>query len=309
MSSRDRSKGYRAPQANGSKDAPARPGLLGGLFAPRAAAVTSMPGIGSSIARGFTAVVTSPVLVVAIPLLVVVEWFVALALGYQGPFTQFAGALAIPPFVTLYDNGLSTALFGPGLGRELILAFVLVRAIVLGLLTAAVVQQLDQDRVDQTALRRGLLVIPTAFAVGIISMLFVTAASLVAAFLVGLGSVVALAGLVFAVYLFVFAPIMVAAERRSMPEALSRSLRAGRMPGAGNLAFAALYVLISFIFLQLGLSLARLGVNPTFADWAFVLLANLVQVVFLASFAFRYLSVTDEVPAAPEPRQRGSRRR
>ena len=43
-----------------------------------------------------------------------------------------------------------------------------------------------------------------------------------------------------------------------------------------------------------------LGVNPTVAAWAMVLVANLLHVV-MGDGPFRYLSVADEVPqAAPE---------
>ena len=74
------------------------------------------------------------------------------------------------------------------------------------------------------------------------------------------------------------------------------------MPGAGNLTLAAIYV---------GLDRAPgrpepgsdLGVNPTVAAWAMVLVANLLHVVMQATVAFRYLSVADEVPQAAPRRQ------
>jgi hypothetical protein len=42
-----------------------------------------------------------------------------------------------------------------------------------------------------------------------------------------------------------------------------------------------------------------MGVNPTIGAWLFVLVINLLHVVLLAAFAFRYLSVAHEVPEPP----------
>ena len=139
-------------------------------------------------------------------------------------------------------------------------------------------------------------------------MALITFSSILLAFLgSGIGFLLQIATLVITVYLFVFAPIMAAAEGRSMPESLSRSIRAARMPGAGNLTIASLYTILSVVVLLVTGRPDHLGVNPTAGEWVFVLIANLCQVVFLATFAFRYLSVTDEVPAAPEPKRRGAR--
>ena len=119
-----------------------------------------------------------------------------------------------------------------------------------------------------------------------------------------------MAGLVFGVYLFVFAPIMAAAEGRGMAESLSRGIRSARIPGAGNLLMAALYVFPSVALLVAqGQSGTVLNVNPTVGAWVFVILANLLHLTFMATFAFRYLSISDDVPDAPEPRARRSRTR
>ena len=45
-----------------------------------------------------------------------------------------------------------------------------------------------------------------------------------------------------------------------------------------------------------------MSVNPTVGAWVFVILANLMHLTFMATFAFRYLSISDGVPDAPELR-------
>ena len=81
------------------------------------------------------------------------------------------------------------------------------------------------------------------------------------------------------------------------------------MPGAGNLTFALIYVILAFVITALPFVPGHIvGVNPTAGAWVFVLLVNVVHVVFLATFAFRYLSIADEVPEAPV-RERPARRR
>ena len=78
---------------------------------------------------------------------------------------------------------------------------------------------------------------------------------------------------------------------------MSRSIRAGRMPGAGNLGFAVLYVIPTIALLVApGKPGSDIGVNPTIGAWVFVLAINLLQISMLAAFSFRYLSIADEVP-------------
>lgn len=305
---------FRAPQSNGASadvSAPRR-GLLGGLLAPRARVDTSMPKIPSSLWRGLIAVVSSPVLVISVPVLVLVEWASAVALGFQGPFSVMGSALALPPVGTVFDGGLATALFGAQAGLVMLVAFVALRALILSFLIAAVVQKLDEDHVSGAAVRRGLRIIPTTLAVGLTDMFILTVSSIFVQILGGaIGLLLQIGALVAALYLLVFAPVIAASEHRGMPESLGKSIRAARMPGAGNLAFAAIYVIPAIVISVVpGLPGKLVGVNPTVGAWAFVIVVNLVQVVFLATFAFRYLSIADEVPEAPvreRPARRGRR--
>jgi hypothetical protein len=303
---------FRAPQSNGASAdvTPQRRGLLGGLLTPRARVDTSMPKIPMSLWRGFIAVVSSPVLVLAVPLILLVEWVGAVAVGFQGPFSVMGSALALPPVGTVFDGGLATSVFGAQAGLIMLVAFVVLRALILSFLTAGVVQKLDEDRITGTAFRTGLRIIPTTLAVGITDMFILTISSILVTILGGaIGLLLQIGALVIALYLLVFAPVIAASEHRGMPESLGKAIRSGRMPGAGNLAFAALYAIPAIVISVIpGLPGKLVGVNPTVGAWAFVIVANLVQVVFLATFAFRYLSIADEVPEAPV-RERPARKR
>lgn len=304
---------YRAPASRTAEaDAgPQRRGLFGGMLAPRRVGTSSMPRIPASLARGAVAVLSSPALLVAVPLILFVEWIVAVALGFQGPFSVFASALAVPPVGTGFDGGLATSLYGAQQGLVLLLGFVVLRAVLLSVLLAVIVQILDEDRVDVSAVPRGLRIVPTSLAVGILNMFILTVSSILVQILGGgIGLLLQIGALVGALYLFVFAPVMAVAEGRSMPESVARSIRAARIPGSGNLAMAAIYVIPAIAVTVLpGIPGKLIGVNPTVGAWVFVIVANVVQLIFMATFAFRYLSTTAEVPEAPEPRARGGRRR
>jgi hypothetical protein len=302
---------YRAPSTNGSQgSAPAPRRGLSGLLAPRVPTDTPMPKIPISLARGLVAVLSSPVLLVAIPVAVLLEWLVVVAVGFQGPFSLFAHALAIPPIGTAFDASMSTAIFGGQGGLLYIIVFAVFRAVVMAIITVAIVQVLDDGKVSASALPRGLRILPVTLAVGFMNMGILTLATVLLQFVGGIGLLLDMAGLVLGLYLFVFAPIMAAAEGRGMAESLSRGIRAARIPGAGNLLMASLYVFpsVALLFTQ-GQFGARLGVNPTAGAWVFVIVINVMHLVFLATFAFRYLSVSADVPDAPEPRARGARRR
>jgi amino acid transporter len=98
--------------------------------------------------------------------------------------------------------------------------------------------------------------------------------------------------------------VIAASETRRLADSMGRSMRAARMPGAGNLTLAAIYVFLSFVVLAVvpwpG---SQLGVNPTVAAWVVVLVANLLHIAVQAAVAFRYLSVAGEVPEAGPKRR------
>jgi hypothetical protein len=231
-----------------------------------------------------------------------VVWLVLIAAGYQGPFAPLANVLALPPIGTSVDASLATSLFGLQGGLYWIIAFLAARAIALALLTAAVVEALEDGRVTSASLRRALRALPVTFATCIIGVGILTLSSFFGPLLgPGFGILLQVGALVVGMYLFTFAPIIAVDEGRTMPESIGRSIRAARMPGAGNLALAALYVVPSIaVIVAPGKPGNLIGVNPTSGAWVFALLVSLLHVALLASFAFRYLSVAHEVPEPPE---------
>ena len=301
-------------RATTTREPAPRRGLLDSIFAPRAAASTSMPRIRSSLARGVTVVAATPVLAAGAIAVTVFEWLVALALGYQGPFALFVSALALPPVGTSFDATLSTSLFGLQGGFIAILGFVAFRAIAQALIVGAVVDVLHGSRLGRWTLVRAVRTFPAALAVNLAGVGLLTLASILAPMLgPAFGLLIQMAALVGGVYLLGFAPVIAAEEGRKLPDTMGRSIRAARMPGAGNLTLAAIYVVASIALLVApGKPGSDLGVNPTVGAWVLVLVANLLHVVMQATLAFRYLSIADEVPEpaprrSPEPRARGRR--
>jgi hypothetical protein len=308
MSNKRRKKSRPAPRPSGYRDpkpaaAPARKrGILDSMFAPRVPGSTSMPRVRASLTRGVVTVLGSPALVVAPMLYLLLAWSVLIATGYQGPFAPLANLLALPPIGTVIDASLATSLFGFQAGLYWIVAFVAVRAIGLALFTAAVVESLEDGRVTRACLGRGLRALPVTFAACIIGIGIFTLSSFFGPLLgPGLGILLQVGALVVGTYLFTFAPIIAVDERRSVPVSLTRSIRAARIPGAGNLALAALYVVPSIaVIVGPGEPGSLIGVNPPTGAWVFAILINLLHMALLATFAFRYLSVAHEVPEPPQ---------
>lgn len=294
-----RPSGYRNP-----RPAPAperRRGLLDSLFAPRGQGSTSMPKIRTAVARGVVTVIATPGLIATPIVLALAYWLVLVAFGYQGPLAPLANLLALPPVGTSLDATLATSLFGIQAGLYGILVFIAVRAIVLAFLTSAVVEVLDRGRLTAGCLRPGVRALPVAFAVSIIGVGILTAASIAGPILgPGIGILVQVGGLIIGLDFFVFAPVIAVSEGRSMPDSLARSVRAARMPGAGNLTLAALYVVASVaVIVAPGKPGNLIAVNPTVGAWLFMLLVNLLHLALLGAFAFRYLSIAHEVRDAP----------
>jgi hypothetical protein len=308
MSNKRKKRSRPAPRPSGYRDprpspAPARRrGILDSMFAPRVPGSTSMPRVRTAITRGVVTVLGSPALVVVPVLYVLLVWLALIAAGYQGPFAPLANLLALPPIGTSLDASLATSLFGLQGGLFGIIIFLAARAVALALLTAAVVEALEEGRVTRAGLRRALRALPVTFAVCIIGVGILTLSSFFGPLLgPGFGILLQVGALVVGLYLFTFAPIIAVDEGRTMPESLARSVRAARIPGSGSLMLAALYVVPSIaVIVAPGKPGNLIGVNPTIGAWAFALLIDLLHVALLATFAFRYLSVAHEVPEPPE---------
>jgi hypothetical protein len=304
-----RSSGYREPQP-AAEAVPTRRGLLDGLFAPRSREPSPAPRVGASLLRGISATLSGPAILLAVPLAIAAEWLILIALGYQGPFSTLSSALALPPIGTVIDGNLAATVFGLAGGQVAILAFMVIRALLLSAFAALLVEVLEDGRVTRAAAGRAVRAVPVALLVNVAALSLLLISGYLGVLLgPGLALLLQMAALVGGVYLFAAAPAIAAAERRSVSDAVMRSVRSARMPGSGSLTLAALYAVPALAFAFVPKPGMDVGVNPSPAAWAFAIVANLLHVAVLGAFAFRYLAVSDAVQEAPprQRRQRGAR--
>lgn len=307
---REPSGGYRTPPA--AEEAPRR-GFLDSLFSSAPPGSTPFPRILPSLGRGALITVSTPVLLIGVPVLLLAEWLVAVVLGYQGPFITMQLALALPPLGTVFDTTIAGAVSGGvGLGGLVsVFGLLLWRAVLLSVLATVLVERLRTGSVTLWSLRRALRVLPLAIGVNLMSLFVLIVANVAAAFLgSGLQSLVSVGALAVGVYLAAYITTVAADEDRTQSDTARRALRMARQPGAGNLWLAALYVLVNFILLVLPLPGGLVGVNPSIAAWAVTIALNVLHVVVAAAYAYRYLVAAPEVDDAPAPRrERAARRR
>ncbi len=307
---------YREPRR---QEPEPRRGFLDRL-APRPPGTSPMPRIRTSIARGSTIVLATPLLLAAMPVVVLVEWIVLVALGFQGPFALLGATFAAPPISTFLDVSLASVVFTQvgrsGIGAAVspfiaIAVFLAISAALQAIVTTAAVERLRTGAVTSWAPRRALRVLPITIGVGVANLGALIAAQFGQALGAGIGLLIAVGILMAGVYLLAFAPAIAADEDRLFSATMSKAVRAARMPGSNNLLFAALYVVPSIAFFSatgLGtLPGSTIDVNPSVGAWVTAILVNLLQMVVVATFAFRYLAVADVVPDAPPAPARARR--
>ena len=290
MSARSRGKSASTP--------PSRRGLFSGMSAPP---MDSMPRMRTSFTRGLAGTWSSPLIVGSLLVWLMVEWLVIVALGYPGPFALLAHVSAPTPLSTFTDLSLSTGVLGVRQGLLFVFGTAAVHSVWFSLLVGLAIETIESGTATRWGAIRGLRAFPVVFALHVIGVAVVFAAQIVAAIGgTGLALIIQMAALVLATWVFAFAPVIAVTEHRRLMDCLSRSIRAARMPGSGNLTFAAIYVVPIFAtFLSPGLPGVLLDVNPPYAAWIYVVLMNLLHVAIVAAFALRYLAVADEVPDAP----------
>ncbi len=299
-------------RSRGNKGAPvpARRGLLSGMSAPP---MDSMPKMRTAFTRGLAATWSSPLIVGSLLVWLLAEWLVVIALGYPGPFALLAHVSAPTPLSTFTDLSLSTGVLGVRQGLLFVFATAAVHALWFSVVVGMAIEALESGTATRWGAVRGLRAFPVVFALHVIGVAVVFGAQIVAAIGgTGLALIIQMAALVVATWVFAFAPAIAVTEHRKLFDCLGRSVRAARMPGSGNLTFAAIYVVPIFAtFLSPGLPGVLLDVNPPYTAWIYVVLMNLLHIAIVAAFALRYLAVADEVPDAPvrAVRERGGGRR
>jgi len=268
-----------------------------------------MPKIATSITRGLATILATPALVAAVPVVIMIEWLVLLAFGFQGQFTILGATFAIPPISTFADWWLASNLFssvgakGPGAALAPITgitAFLVVHAALQAIVTTLAVERMRTGSVSIWSIRRGIHVWPVTLAIAVVNLGVLIAAFFVQILGGGIGFVLAVGFLVAGVYLFAFAPAISADEDLSLSVTISKAVRAARLPGSNNLTLAVLYAVPSFALLLAPLPGSLIGVNPSAGAWAASILINVLQMAATAMFAFRYLAIGASVAdAAP----------
>jgi hypothetical protein len=273
------------------------------------------PGILASLRAGLLAVTTAPLLL-AIPFVFVFLLWTALVLsGLQVPPSGLVDAMGIPPISTVFDFGVSQAIFGYA-PSSLFLAFVIAvaRAVVLAILAGLIIDVLEGSRPSMYGLLRGIRAIPTVIAV---NFLIITATVFGTQLFVLLGPGLSLLGslavLIGGLYFLVFAPASAVREGQGVQESIRRSGRAARLrfPGGSHLIMVMIYFLVGLPLLLFAAGRVPGGsdatANPSIAVWALVLVATFVHMVFLAAFFARFMGIEPEIPDKPVRRTRPAR--
>lgn len=233
-----------------------------------------------------------------------VEWLIVVALGYPGPFALLAHVGAPAPLSTTTDLSVSIGILGVGRGLPLVVVPASVHALWHSIVVGLALETIETGRASRWGAIRGLRAFPVAFAIHVIGIAVLFTSSIVA----GIGGegfsfIIQPAILVLAVWALAFAPVIAITERRRVLDCLGRAIRAARLPGSGNLTFAALYVVpwfAAYVATIVGsVPGSELDVNPRYSAWVFVVVIGLVHAAVLAALSMRYLAIADDVPDAP----------
>ena len=263
----------------------------------------AMPRIRIAFGRGLLATGSSPVIVGLTLGWLLVEWLVLVAVGYPGPIAFLAHISAVPPLSTNTDLSVTIGIFGIR-GLPLVFGVGGVHATWLAVVSGLAVDAIETGTPTRWGAVRGLRAFPVAFSLHVIGIGVLFASQFLLSLGGGsLGLLLLVAALVVAVWAFAFAPVIAITEHRRIIDCLGRALRAARMPGSGNLTFAALYVIPVFATLILiPVPGSLLDVSPSYTAWIFVVGMNLLHAAVLGALAMRYLSIADDVPEAPARR-------
>jgi hypothetical protein len=269
-----------------------------------------LPPIGQSIGRGALAIATQPALVLAPILIAGIVWLVLVALGFEGAPNRLVDVLAMPPVSTYFDLGTGASRFGVGQPFLVFLGVaIVIRTVVYSLLSGLILESLEDGRISWYGLLRGIAAIPTVLVVHVMSFSLIVVGNLIFPILgAGLGFLGSVSALVAGVFFLGFAPTAAIRERRPVTESIRRSGRAAMLPGGRHLVFCSLYF---FLALPVAVGFApgggRVTANPSLAAWIFVFLTNVMHLVFMAAFAYRWVIAEPAVPEEPVKRRQPAR--
>jgi hypothetical protein len=264
----------------------------------------------SETMRAAAAALGAVPLLVVVPLVaVVLLWLLLIAVGLDHVPAGMIDIMAIPPISSLFDiNLVLGTLRNPGAaGVAVLFGVIAFRAIVWAALVALILDALRGERPSSVSVAVAIRALPATLAYLVANLAAFFLLQVLSVFLANLGLLLSMFGFVATLYFLTFTPVAAAAEKIPFREAMRRSAVAARFPGSRHIGLVFLYFFATFIPLIYSLQApGPFKANPSFAQWALVLLFTLLHVLFLSAFAYRYLAVEDQIPA-PRPRPAPSR--
>ncbi len=157
--------GYRKPQAL-PEPAPRR-GFLESFLPARPAGGSPVPRVAPSFVRGLAFALSTPVVLVGVPLILLAGWLTLVAVGFQGPFKLLLAMFALPPVGTLLqDLGLASALGS----FFLVFGFAAIRALLVSAVTTMAVERFRTGDITSWSARRLVRVFPFELMVNILCL-------------------------------------------------------------------------------------------------------------------------------------------
>jgi hypothetical protein len=273
------------------------------------------PKLGETFAAGGRAVLRSPALVVGTMVLVLVLWFVllAIALDHVPSYSQLL--LAMPPLSSFFDLNLAYSITGLDYAWiVLVIGMTVVRAAIFAVITSLVVERLDTGRASMAGVRRGVRFIPGFIGIYFVNVALIFAPQVFSPILGStIGGLLFFAALVGGVHFLSFASIIVVRDGTNARTALGTSMRAARLPGSRHVGMVLLYFTLVFLAPAFVPMSSAFTVNPSLATWGLILGVSLFNLVVIGGFAYRYGVIEEDVPPPAPRRERqplfGARRR
>jgi len=259
------------------------------------------PPMGTSLAGGLAAVLSTPAVIAFAGIAVLALWLLyssvgALLVVTAGPTTSM---LALPPLSSVLDLQFvlaSIRLFDGWSTLGQIVVLVLVRAWVTVVLIRLVLPPAPADVGAgwRVRVRRAVRVRPQLFLTMAGLLIFLAAAgSFVSTFSQILGPIGGVGAIAAEMFFLGFTPVVAVSEEQGIVPTLRLGVRAARLHGTALLLYLLPYVFASVLLEAPGLGFVHVTLSPL--EWGFVLVANVFHVTVLASIANRWLSIREEV--------------
>ena len=259
------------------------------------------PPMGSSLAGGLAAVLSTPAVIAFTGIAVLALWLLyssvgALLVVTAGPTTSM---LALPPLSSVLDLQFvlaSIRLFDGWTTLGQIVGLVLVRAWVTVVLIRLVLPPAPEDVAGgwRARVRRATRVRPQLFLAMAGLLIFLAAAgSFVSTFSQILGPIGGVGAIAAEMFFLGFTPVVAVTEEQGIVPTLRLGVRAARLHGTGLLVYLLPYVFVSVLLEAPGLRFAHVTLSPL--EWGLALIANALHVIVLATLANRWLAIREDV--------------